>query len=288
MTNKTYSDLASLIEALAGVDTFTTAEDAKVLALANRRLYQAYDASPNWPRYIVGAEARPATDGIISREYDAASGVRTGSAATRSGTTVTIVCTAAVSFVAGMEVTVSGLSGTEDPNVTATVTGLSTTTLENDTFTYELDDGTGTETYTGTATVTPVAVSDIANFSRVWGGSPFATSGSAYEYEFYVDVDGAHVIGNYDGLSGFWVSYKKEWPGPYQSGATDIPLEFFYYTAHATYADFLRMDGQVDKAMAEEQVAATYLITELDRAEHQKNVNNVQRRISTYVNRMSR
>lgn len=288
MQNKSYSDLASLIEALAGVDSFTTAEDAKILALANRRLYQAYDASPNWPRYLVGAEARPATDGVISREYDAAAGIRTGSSATRSGTTVTIVCTAAVSFVAGMEVTVSGLSGTANPNGTVTVTGLDTTTVDNDTFTYELDSGTGTETYSGTATITPVAVTDIANFSRVWDGSPFATSGSANEYEFYVDVDGAHVLGNFEGLGGFWVSYKKEWPGPYASNASDIPLEFFYYTAHATYADFLRMDGQVDKAMAEEQVANTYLITELDRAEHQKNVNNVQRRISTYVSRMSR
>lgn len=28
---------------------------------------------------------------------------------------------------------------------------------------------------------------------------------------------------------------------------TEIPSEFFNYTAHGVYADFLRMDGQHDK-----------------------------------------
>jgi hypothetical protein len=58
--------------------------------------------------------------------------------------------------------------------------------------------------------------------------------------------------------------------------------------AHAAYADFLRMDGQIEKAMAEEQVAQQYLMIELEKAETQRNNNSLYRRISTYISRQSR
>ena len=70
--------------------------------------------------------------------------------------------------------------------------------------------------------------------------------------------------------------------------STNVPMEFFYFTAHATYADFLRMDGQLDKAMAEEQVAQSYLAAELQKAESQRNNNITVRRISTHGTRQSR
>lgn len=289
MQNKAYSDLLDLIESLAGVDAFTTAEEAKVLQYANRRAYQAYNAFHYWPRYMRAAEARAAPDGTIPRTYDASAGVRTGSSATRAGTTVTIVCTAAVDFVVGMEVTVSGLTGTVSPNVTASVTGLSKTTVDNDTFTYEVDTtNTASETYTGTATVTPVTLSDIGHYHRVWDDDPWNGTSFANEYEFYVDSDGATPINNGDDLEGFWVSYKKEWEGPYTSSSTALPLEFFYFMAHGAYADFLRGDEQVDKALAEEAVAATWLTLEIDRAEGPRNTNSVGRRISTHVSRQAR
>lgn len=288
MQSKTYSDLLALVQALAGVDNFTTAEQTKILALANRRLYQAFNASQVWPRYIHGAQARPATDNIIAFEYDEAAGVRTTSSATRSATTVTVVCTAAVDFVAGMEVTVASLGYvTTNPNGTVTVTGVDTTTVANDTFTYELDSGTGVETYTGTGTVSPVAVGDIESPLRVWDANPFGTVGGG-EYEFYVESDGIHVVNNYRSLGGFWLAYRQQWPGPYLSSATDIPLEFFYYAAHAAYADFLRMDGQIDKALAEEQAAQAFLLLEIDKAESQRNNNAIIRRISTHNSRMAR
>ena len=287
MQNKSYSDLLTLVQALSGVDAFTTLEQSKVLSMANRRLYEAYDFSPTWPRYIVGAQVRPAVNNVIAREYDNVAGIRASSSAKRSTTTVTIVCTAAVTFVSGMSVTISGLSGTTTPNGTFTVTGIQTTTIANDTFTYSLTSGTGTETYTGTATVAPVAISDISEYNRIWNANPFSTNGFC-EYEFFVDSDGATIINNATSNLGFWVGYKKEWPGPYTVASTDIPLEFFYYAAHATYADFLRMDGQVDKAIAEEQIAMNYLMLELSKAQNQRNNNALFRRISTYVSTQSR
>lgn len=287
MQNKSYSDLLTLVQALSGVDAFTTLEQAKVLAMANRRLYEAYDFSPTWPRYIVGAQVRPCTNNVIAREYDHVAGVRASTSASRSATTVTIVCASSVTFCAGMNVTVSGLTGTVSPNGTYTVTGIDTTVSDNDTFTYSLSSGTGTETYSGTATVSPVAIADISDFNRIWNANPFSTNGFC-EYEFFVDSDGATIINNATTNLGFWVGYKKEWPGPYTTSSTDIPLEFFHYAAHATYADFLRMDGQVDKAIAEEQIAMSYLMLELSKAQNQRNNNALFRRISTYVSTQSR
>jgi hypothetical protein len=287
MKNKSYSELLALVQALSGVDAFTVLEQSKVLAMANRRLYEAYDFSPTWPRYIVGAQVRPATNNLIAREYDHVAGIRTSSSASRNGTTVTIVCTASISFVAGMTVVVSGLTGTVSPNGTQTVVSIETTNLSNDTFTYNLASGTGVETYSGTATVSPAAIDDISDYNRIWNANPFGTNPS-YEYDFFVDSNGATVINNATGNLGFWVGYKKEWPGPYTTAAVDIPLEFFHYAAHATYADFLRMDGQVDKAIAEEQIAMSYLMLELSKAQNQRNNNFLFRRISTYVSTQSR
>lgn len=290
LTNRTYSDLLALIQSLAGVDSFTTAEQAKILSIVNRRAYQAYLASDTWPRYIVAAEARPATDGVIAYTYDATGGIRSSLSAKRAGDTVTVVCSAAVTFVPGMSVTISGLSGSLNPNGTYRVVGVDTTTLTNDTFTYQLNTAlTTSETYSGTATVTPVAVSAIGHVLRVWGQEPFALN-SAQEYEFFVDSSGINVSGNYDGLGGFWLSYKKEWDGPYTSSATTIPQEFFNYIAHTAYADFLRMDGQVDKAMAEElsSTAESFLVLELTKIDNQRNGSLVLRRIRTHNSQQAR
>lgn len=285
----TYSNLLALIQALAGVDSFTTLEQTKILAMANRRLYQAYNASPAWPRYIKGGEARPAPNGVIPFSYDETAGIRSSTGTvSREATTVTVVCSAAVDFVVGMYVTISGLTyATTNPNGLYQVASLSTTTIANDTFTYELASGSSTEDYTGTATVTPSAIDDIEQAIRIWDANPYQTPGGN-EYEFYAESDGYHVINNFSSAAGFWLAYRAEWPGPYLSTAVDIPLEFFYWAAHSTYADFLRMDGQIDKAMAEEGAAQTYLLMEMDKAEHQRNNNVIVRRISTYVSRQAR
>lgn len=287
MNNKTYSDLLGLVQALAGVDAFTTLEQTKMLALANRRLYEAYEGSPTWPRYYYAAQARPIIDGVISRSYSVVGGTRTASTASRSQTTVTIVCTAAVDFCAGMEVTVSGLSGSVSPNGTYTVTGVTTTTVDNDTFTYSLDSGTGSEVYTGTGTVTPVEIPEIGEFNRIYSNNPNTARGYR-EFQFLVDLQGATLINPGGTANGAWVNFKQEWPGPYTASSTDIPQEFFNFAAHATYADFLRMDGQVDKAVAEERIAQSYLDIELMKAENQSNVTNSYRRVSTYTSRQYR
>jgi hypothetical protein len=282
MQQSTYAEIFQLVEALGGVDSFTTDERAKILAFVNRRLYQAYRASEMWPRYVVAAQARPAPGGVVPWSYDAVAGVRTSSLATRNGTTVTLTLTVASDVVVGMSVVVAGLTGTLNPNGTHVLTS-----VDGNVVTYELASGTGSETYSGTATMTPVVIPDIDSFIRIWNRNPFQGAGGV-EQDFYVTSEGAAIQGNQQDLDGFWVAFRKQWDGPYTEASTTIPFEFREYAAHAAYSDFLRMDGQVDKAMAEETVAQQYLMLELDKAQHSRNINSIFRKITTALGRQAR
>lgn len=202
MQTKTYTQLKSLITALAGVNSFTTEEGAYILEFVNRRAYEAYNECQVWPRYLVAGEERTLTSNLVP-------------------------------------------------------------------FT---ESGKNT----------------IGEFIRIHRTQPFSRL-SAHEYEFYVDVDGAHILNIVATTdSSAFVTYKKQFDGPYTTSTTTIPQEFFYYIAHAAYADFLRMDGQTEKALVEEQNAKNYLFLELERVEHQQNNQTVNKRISTYVSRQAR
>ena len=74
----------------------------------------------------------------------------------------------------------------------------------------------------------------------------------------------------------------------YYNSAVEVPGEFFNYIAHAVYADFLRVQNRQEQALAEEQVAQTYLALELEKIDIRSNNNTINKRFSTYVNRQSR
>ena len=65
MTNRTYTDLLATISALGGVDSYSANDQTRILALCNRRLRQAYDASRVWPRYLVVGEERAVADNVV-------------------------------------------------------------------------------------------------------------------------------------------------------------------------------------------------------------------------------
>lgn len=58
MKDRTYTDLFSLITALAGVSNFTTQEQTHILNFVNRRAYEAYKLSQAWARFLVVGEER--------------------------------------------------------------------------------------------------------------------------------------------------------------------------------------------------------------------------------------
>ena len=88
-------------------------------------------------------------------------------------------------------------------------------------------------------------------------------------------------------------SYKKQFTPftvttDYYNSTVEVPGEFFNYIAHSVYADFLRVQNRQEQALAEEQVAQTYLALELEKIDIRSNNNTINKRFSTYVNRQAR
>ena len=202
MQVKSYTDLKALIQALAGVSSFTTEEDSKILSFVNRRAAEAYNLSPSWARYLVISEERTLTSGNV-------------------------------------------------------------------------------------VPYTEASKEDIGEFIRIHRTQAFQKN-SALEYDFYVDANGANILNiTNDNDTSAFVTYKKELP-TFTADSEDFPLEFFHFVAHASYADFLRMDGQHGKALTEEQIAKNYLDIELEKIDIRSNNNSINHKFSTYVNRQSR
>jgi hypothetical protein len=202
MQQKTYTELYALITALAGVGAFTPDEQVNILNFVNRRLFEAYQTSQMWPRYLVVGEQR--------------------------------------------------------------------TIGSNQTIPYS-----------------EATLGDIAEFIRIHRKQPFLRN-SAMEFNFYVDSVGAHILNlsTSDSTSAF-VTYKKTCP-LLTTASVDVPLEFFYFIAHAAYSDFLLMDGQNEKAKMEELYAKNYLMLELERVDVISNNNSINSKFSTYINQQSR
>ena len=133
----------------------------------------------------------------------------------------------------------------------------------------------------------------IGEFIRIHRQQPFLNN-STLEFDFYVDSSGAHIlnISTADSSSAY-ITYKKQFApfttsSSYTTSNEEVPSEFFHFIAHAAYADFLRMDGQTDKALIEEATGKNYLSLELERVDLITNNNNVNKRFSTYVSRQAR
>ena len=153
------------------------------------------------------------------------------------------------------------------------------------------------EARTATNNIVPVEEGSkprIGEFLRIHRNKPFVRNSSA-EYNFYVDFYGANILNEAGGNSGtgdVYVTYKQEFSPVlgYASSPNvqNVPGEFFYFIAHTSYADFLRMDGQNEKAIVEEQIGLQNLDDELGKPSIIANTNIVGKKISTYVNRQSR
>lgn len=127
---------------------------------------------------------------------------------------------------------------------------------------------------------------DIDTFIKIYKSAPFQ-SRSAQEFDFYLDSNGANIIiGSLDQTSAF-VTYKKTNSAQYGDSTgetTEIPLEWFQYLAHATYSDYLRAEGQQEKAQLADQEAELILNEELIRIDNQRTTGTVGTRISTNAN----
>jgi hypothetical protein len=135
---------------------------------------------------------------------------------------------------------------------------------------------------------TQVTLNSIDSFLRIYDEEPWVTN-SVDEYDFVVTADGAQILTNTSGASTFYVDYKKRWEGDYNSTTNqNVPLEFFHYGAHGAFADFLRYDGQLEKASAEEGYAESLLMLELENVMNQRNLNTAAKRIRSHTTQQAR
>ena len=208
MQDKANKDLFDLISALAGNSDCTTAEISQLLALANRRFFQAYNTTPYWARYLTVGEERTIANSIVP--------------------------------------------------------------------------------------FTQSSKTTIGEFLRIHREEPFLRN-STIDFEFFVESDGAHVINlTASDATSVYVTYRQpitlltDLDTDGSNSRNEVPQEYFYFMAHATYADFLRMDGQHSKATLEEEIANQYLAESLDNPQQVYNNNTVGQRFKTYVSQQSR
>lgn len=132
-------------------------------------------------------------------------------------------------------------------------------------------------------------LSSIDTFLRVHVTSPFSNS-SAQEYAFHVGGAGATLVSGATSPTSVFVTYKATHSAIYGSTGTDstaVPKEWFNYLAHAKYADFLRSEGQQEKAALADGEAMDILTDELIRVDEQT-PNFLKGRVSTSANMQTR
>jgi len=257
MQEVTYTSIYDQVRALAGVSDFTAQEQSLITTLVNRRSKLAYEASDFWPRWLVIGERR-----------------------TYTATTIT-----AGSFVIGYTYTILTIgSGTNWTSI-----GASSATIGVTFVATGVGSGTGTATLNSNIIPYDKAGSPtIDTYLRIHKSYQPFFQYSSVEVEYYVDSLGAHVMGDTAPASSVFVTYKKEWDGPYTSSSTNIPEEWYNYLGHAVFVDFLRLDAQNEKALVEEKVAESILKDQLMKVDVTRSVGVLAHRISTHGSRAYR
>lgn len=256
MQEVTYSSIYDQVRALAGVTDFTAQEQSLITTLVNRRAKLAYEASDFWPRWLVVGE---------SRNYQT--------------TTVN-----AGSFVVGLTYTILTVGSTNFTTIGAQTNTVGTVFVATGV-------GTGSGTATLNSNIIPYSqagLSTIDTYLRIHKSYQPFYQYSSVEVEYYVDSLGAHVVGDTSPTTSTFVTYKKEWNGPYTTASTNIPEEWKEYLGHATFADFLRLDAQNEKALVEEKVAEGILQDQLMKVDVTRSVGMLAHRISTHMSRSYR
>ena len=266
MQTKTYTELFALIQALCGV-VFASIETPRIKALINRRALRAYRATNYWPRFLkIGEERRLSGDSAAATT-------------TVSGSSYFIATVGDTDFTA-----IGADSNTVGVYFTATGAG----------------SGTGTVfPALGYLPYTQTGLSSVDTFLRAHKQAPYVTA-SVQEYDIMVTANGATlVVGDLNPATAF-LTYKAQLTDTYGPGivppdpsglstdVTSVPAEWYQYLAHGTYADYLRAEGQQEKAALADQEAEGLIQEELIRIDEQHTLQLVANRIFTNANMQMR
>lgn len=303
MSTRPYSELLAQVEALAGA-SLVAAEQARVKIFANRRARKAYRESPYWQHLLrVGEERIVSSTGLLPLtetgkddidmviRIHAEEPFKTQDAfeygdyyADSTGIQITNYTPS--------EATESGsltVSGNLNPDYTGdwirfgTVNGYSAFSRDG------LEPTGATQTiYVNSALTSyvmntyPVEALSEAFFNlslEVDGGTWTAALGSSGSPEVVVNTQYSA-----------WVTYYTKLTDTYGEGdgeESDVPDAWFDYMAQGSYADWLRSDGQTEKAMVEDQTANELLNQQLEKVSRQ-NGNQVVTRVMTHANTQMR
>jgi len=130
----------------------------------------------------------------------------------------------------------------------------------------------------------------IDTFLRIHKQAPYLNV-SVQEYDIMVTATGATIVAGSSDPTEAFVTYKRQLVDTYGDGqgeTTDIPAEWFQYIAHGTYADYLRAEGQQEKAVIADQEADLLLQEEMIRIDEQHTLQLVANRIFTNANMQMR
>ena len=149
--------------------------------------------------------------------------------------------------------------------------------------------GTGTGTARPALGYVPYAeagLSTIDTFLRIQKQQPYLIT-SVQEYEFMVTSLGATIVSGNLNPAQAWVTYKAQFADTYGTSGgevSDVPAEWFEYMAHGAYADYLRAEGQQERAVIADQEADAILQDELMRLDEQHTQTLISNRMFTNSN----
>lgn len=130
----------------------------------------------------------------------------------------------------------------------------------------------------------------IDSFLHVHADNPYI-AGTVQEYDYHVGSKGATLVSGASIPTSAWVTYQSALPYKYGDGAGEeaaIPREWFEYLAHGTYADYLRAEGQQEKAALADQEALEILTDEMLVPQNVSTSNVVATKIRTNMNSQTR
>ena len=134
-----------------------------------------------------------------------------------------------------------------------------------------------------TASGTVVSTVDMADarvYADTWDASEVAA--------FYNNPEAMYKTILYaSSLPEYWVSYKKQLTSTFGDN-TPVPMEFKEYAVHGAYADWLRAEGQTDKATVEEAFANECIMRQLNKISYTNGSDKLWQSISTHSSTQSR
>jgi len=120
--------------------------------------------------------------------------------------------------------------------------------------------------------------SDLMDVFQVWTKNPL-TDRNAILLDYQL-INGYLVLPADSSASSVFIVGNQVPASDYGTGTTDLPAFLERYLLLACVADYYKADGQLDKAMAQEQMAEETLALELDRVERLNSMNKIT--VNTY------